>query len=170
MSSPSKFKRIIFIFSIIRSLACIVFIFSNSLKNGEKSNVQSSYVYNLVNAAADKIGIKSEIPHALIRNLAHLVEFAMLGAFTAIIAIYVFNVTRSSSKVEIAKKLFSSAIFCTVVAILDELIQFGSEGRAPQISDALLDVAGALLGIFAVWLTVIVIICIKRRKDLTKNS
>ena len=143
----TRTKLIILIISLTLALACVIFIFSNSLKNGTESSEQSSSVYELVNSVTDALGFKSHVSHGLVRNLAHIAEFAALGIFLSLALAILLQINRSYSPTKIILKLIPAAIICTLIAITDEFIQFGSEGRAPQISDALLDILGALIGI-----------------------
>ena len=153
----SRKKLTLLIISLTLALLCIIFIFSNSLKDGAESSEQSSSVYELVNDVTDALGFKSHVSHALVRNLAHFAEFSILGAFLAMASAMALGVDRKHSLLCAAQKLIPAAALCTLVAIVDELIQFGSEGRAPQVSDALLDILGALFGILAVWTAFIIL-------------
>ena len=143
----SRKKLIILTLSLALAIACVIFIFSNSLKNGEESSEQSSSVYELVNSVTDALGIKGDVSHALVRNLAHIAEFAALGLFLSLAMALLLRIDRSFSPLRALLKLSPSLAICILIATADEFIQFGSEGRAPQVTDALLDVLGALIGI-----------------------
>ena len=156
-------KLVVLTISIVLALLCVIFIFSNSLKDSTESAEQSSSVYELVNSVTSLFGFT--ISHALVRNLAHLAEFALLGIFTALISAAVFGYSHSSTKLQAAKKLIPAAALCIAISIVDELLQFSSVGRAPQISDALLDVLGAIIGISAVWASLIICKAISIKKS-----
>ena len=168
----SNKKLTLLIISLILALLCVIFIFSNSLKDGAESSEQSSSVYELVNDVTDALGFKNHVSHALVRNLAHIAEFALLGVFLSLALALLLRVDRSYSPLRTVLKLLPAAIICTGVAIIDEFIQFGSEGRAPQVSDALLDVLGTLIGI-SVFFAAFVIYrakCAKKHNDETASA
>ena len=159
----SKDKRnIILIISLIATLVCLIFIFSNSLKNSEQSTEQSSFVYKLVNSVTEYLGFN--VSHTFVRKLAHVTEFALLGIFTAFVSSIIFKFSRRDTKLKIVKKLIPAAILCIAAAAFDELLQFSSEGRAPQISDALLDVFGSLIGISVVWAILIIFAAVHNKR------
>ena len=142
----SRKKLIIFIISMALALACVIFIFSNSLKDGAESTEQSSSVYELVNSVTDALGFENHLSHGFVRNLAHVAEFAALGVFLSLAMALLLRINRSYSPLKTVLKLIPAVLICAIIATVDEFIQFGSEGRAPQVTDALLDILGALLG------------------------
>ena len=121
------------------------FIFCMSLNNAEESKALSdSLAQRLINF----LGIN--IPKVILRKGAHFVEFAGLGLClcNALYASFGHRLT----------PVF--ALVGTVIyAISDEVHQIFSEGRACQITDVLIDSAGAILGI------IIVFIIIKERRN-----
>lgn len=109
------------------------FIFCMSLNNAEESKALSdSLAQKLINF----LGIN--IPKIILRKGAHFVEFSGLGLClcNAIYASFGHRLTPVFA-------LVGSVIY----AISDEVHQIFSEGRACQITDVLIDSAGALLGI-----------------------
>ena len=115
------------------------FIFSNSLASGGESNAQSGTVSTLVGEA---LGLPQEVYEGpsfrgAIRSLAHMAEFALLGAEAALL---VRN--RRFSRVGY---VWGGAV-CVFVAACDEIIQLFVPGRAAEFTDLLLDTAGILCG------------------------
>ena len=165
----SKDKRnIILIISLIATLVCLIFIFSNSLKNADQSTEQSSAVYKLINSITAFLGFT--VSHSLVRNLAHVTEFALLGVFAALVSYGIFKHSHRDTKLQGVKRLVPAAILCIAAAAFDELLQFSSEGRAPQISDALLDITGSFIGISIVWaiLTIRAAVDLKRQQKASR--
>ena len=114
------------------------FIFCMSLNNAEESKALSdSLAQRLINF----LGIN--IPKVILRKGAHFVEFAGLGLClcNALYASFGHRLTPVFA-------LVGSVIY----AISDEVHQIFSEGRACQITDVLIDSAGALSGIVIAFL------------------
>ena len=114
------------------------FIFCMSLNNAEESKALSdSLAQKLINF----LGIN--IPKVILRKGAHFVEFAGLGLClcNALYASFGHRLTPVFA-------LVGSVIY----AISDEVHQIFSEGRACQITDVLIDSAGALSGIVIAFL------------------
>lgn len=158
----SRKKLVILTIFITLALLCVIFIFSNSLKNSAESTEQSSAVYKFINSVISSLGFS--VSHSFVRKLAHVTEFALLGIFSALTSIAVFGDSLHSTKLQSTKKLIPAVLLCISVASVDELLQFGSDGRAPQLSDALLDILGSIIGISAVWALIIICKAIRIKK------
>ena len=78
--------RVVFTAALI---ACIMFIFRNSLENGAQSSARSQAVMQLVNSALAKVHLGPLSEH-LIRKLAHFSEFALEG-FLLMLCIRVYT-------------------------------------------------------------------------------
>ena len=78
--------RVVFTAALI---ACIMFIFRNSLENGAQSSARSQAVMQLVNGALAKVHLGPLSEH-LIRKLAHFSEFALEG-FLLMLCIRVYT-------------------------------------------------------------------------------
>ena len=114
------------------------FIFCMSLNNAEESKALSdSLAQRLINF----LGIN--IPKVILRKGAHFVEFAGLGLClcNALYASFGHRLT----------PVFA-LVGAVIYAISDEVHQIFSEGRACQITDVLIDSAGALSGIVIAFL------------------
>ena len=121
-------------------------IWVQSLLPAVQSQVQSDAVKGLLSQ------FLGQGPLALfllthIRKVAHFTEFALLGAEWSLYA-------RSRRRRQ--RRWLWTAVMGLPTAMMDELLQFGSEGRSPQIGDVLLDsggyACGFLLVLGAVWL------------------
>ncbi|MDE6181776.1 MAG: VanZ family protein [Eubacteriales bacterium] len=126
----------------------ILFIFYNSLQNGEESSNTSATVLNFLNNFLETININFKFEGYFIRKLAHFVEFFILG-FSIMLTFEAF--TGKTIKV-LGYPLF----LCLLIPVIDEYIQLFSEGRASLVSDILLDFSGAFSGIIFViiWISI----------------
>ena len=136
------------IFLTLACVATLVFIFSNSLKEAQESVEQSSAVVEIVQEVASVIAPESPIAnatgeayeklHAGVRAIAHVAQFALLGALT--IWCY-FSYT--------SEMLFLSVPLCllAMIPVMDEFLQSFVSGRDSSIFDMLFDTAGCLLGV-----------------------
>ena len=140
-------RKIVLIILIIASVLWTAFIFSNSLDNAEESTEKSSTVTETVNKVASAVGIKEEIPHSTVRDMAHFTEFAVL-AFLISLDLALFLYPKLSRKLALFLGLCAASLpACFLLACVDELIQKFSGGRASQFSDVLLDTLGSLCGV-----------------------
>lgn len=162
MKNLSKNKKISLIF-IALTVFVTLFIFSNSLRNGEESSKQSGFVVTIVETMAKMIGIdfdKSSLSH-FIRKFGHFSEYFLLGAISAL-AIYFWF--------EQKKLIVFAPIYSLIVALCDEFIcQNMTPGRSPQYTDVLIDFCGTLFAIFICW-SVLTFIAKKKTKQLFKNG
>ena len=126
----------------------ICIIFSFSLQSAEVSEELSSDVGRILlekifpemlecseDSTVDRLGLY----HFFLRKAAHFTEYFVLGIL----------VTITLRKVAWKKKWYCELMvigLCILVASMDETIQLFVDGRSGQISDVLLDGAGALVG------------------------
>ena len=129
--------RVVFTAALI---ACIMFIFRNSLENGAQSSARSQAVMQLVNGALAKVHLGPLSEH-LIRKLAHFSEFALEG-FLLMLCMRVYS-RRPLRHITVPM------LAGVLTALTDETIQLFSEGRSSQGTDVWLDSAGVLAGILA---------------------
>ena len=148
--------RKVIIFALLLVII-IGFIWGNSMKTVEQSSAQSTSIVDLLRPLLDPYGKldRSEF-HNLVRKLAHLVEFGVLGLLA---------VGFSASLGDYLEKRFVSLPILVVllVAVIDEYIQYFT-GRGSLVTDVVLDFSGALLGMGAVVLLLWAMKWIKRRK------
>ena len=127
----------------------LLFIWGNSLLSRDVSGDISDRVMEVMNLAAEKLGLGKDfftilldldgdgIPERssrLVRKMAHLTEFACLGALL---------VLRLEDR---GRRVMKAFAFCVATAVSDELLQILSH-RGSQIRDVLLDSIGAVIGI-----------------------
>ena len=123
----------------------VLFIWDNSLQNGGTSDGFSLIFAKWIAPIANKLGFYGNIwaLNRIIRKLAHLTEFTILGG-----VLYV--VLRRYIEYGTVVKTIGVGI---VIASLDEFIQLFSLGRSSQLSDVLIDTVGIIIGISVVKLT-----------------
>ena len=132
---------------ILYIVLCLIvfFILDNSLQNGGTSDGFSLIFAKWIAPIANKLGFYGNIwaLNRIIRKLAHLTEFTILGG-----VLYV--VLRRYIEYGTVVKTIVVGI---VIASLDEFIQLFSLGRSSQLSDVLIDTVGIIIGISVVKLT-----------------
>ena len=137
-------------------MLCTAFIFSNSLKNIEESRADSDVIVEVVEEICDKIAPDNDLNFDyIVRKGAHLTEFFLLGALTTMHYIQVGK----------RRKCSVAFVFLYVIAVAftDEFIQRFT-GRGSSITDVVIDVCGAFIGISAVLLVALMV-----KKHLNKK-
>ena len=125
-------KRLILWIAVILTL---VFIFGQSLLDKDTSKKQSVAVQEKVVEPVHKAITGEDTIHYDIRDLAHTVEFAILG-------IELVLLIRNNKQI---LRWLKSISYGGFVALVDETIQSFS-GRAPELIDIWHDILGAVLG------------------------
>ena len=116
----------------------IAFIWGNSLQPAVESESLSIFWANLVKTIFVfchfhvSIGVLDHV----VRKLAHFTEFALQG----------FLIYKSLSMFRVRNGVKIAIIIGILTAIIDETIQLSVPGRSSQISDVILDTAGAATG------------------------
>ncbi len=163
--TKQKLQWALRIFLTIACVAMLVFIFSNSLKDGEESVKQSSTVVQVVqdvvaiiapnSPVATATGEAYERLHDLVRTLAHFTEFALFGALLLwCVASYTWR-----------KEGFWLALLGVVcVPLIDESLQAFVAGRGAEFRDVCADVAGGVSGILFALVVLLMIVGIIERK------
>ena len=131
--------RVIFTFALI---ACIVFIFSNSMQIGDVSESASGRVLLLMKKVFTRLGMPGVANHLtdhIVRKLAHFCEY-MLEGFLLMLCMRVY--TR-----QYIWHISVPMLGGVLTALTDETIQIFSPGRSSQVTDVWLDSAGVLAGI-----------------------
>lgn len=145
-------------------------IFSFSAQKAQQSqNTSSSVIESMVKLIHGDFDFWSEEKkeetvesyQRLVRKLAHMTEYASLGAMTC-----AFVLTFKKVK----KGAVLCAVFCALYAASDEIHQLFVPGRSGQLSDVLIDTAGAVLGIFVMGLLVLTFVKIKRSKLIRRKD
>lgn len=140
----SKIYKII---SIVLLVAVMVTIFLLSHQNGEESSQTSGFVTKLLNTI-----FRGNAPEFIVRTFGHFSEFAALG-FLLNNCLYAFTEKR--------KPLICIAL-SWAYAWTDEIHQIFIPGRAFQISDLLVDLAGIIVG--SVIIHIFIYICTRKKK------
>ena len=126
-------KRLILWIVVILTLA---FIFGQSLLDKDTSEKQSVAIQEKVVEPVHKAITGEKTIHYDIRDLAHTVEFAILG-------LELMFLIRNKKR---TLRCLKSVSYCGFVALLDETIQNFS-GRAPELIDIWHDILGAVIGV-----------------------
>ncbi len=137
MIKNKKIKAIVF---LLLTVALTLFIFMNSLENGEESGKKSDFIVNIFSSILGIFGIEIDdyILGVLVRKLAHFAEYFVLGLTSTLFVSELRN-----------KKLISlSPTYCLLIAFCDEFVmQMLTAGRAPRLTDVLIDFSGVLLAV-----------------------
>ena len=132
---------------ILYIVLCLIvfFIWDNSLQNGGNSDGFSLIFAKWIAPIANKLGFYGNIwaLNRVVRKLAHLTEFTILGGI-------LYVILRRYIEYGTVVKTIGVGI---VIASLDEFIQLFSLGRSSQLSDVLIDTVGIIIGISVVKLT-----------------
>ena len=132
---------------ILYIVLCLIvfFIWDNSLQNGGNSDGFSLIFAEWLTPVAHKLGFHGNIwaLNRVVRKLAHLTEFTILGGI-------LYVILRRYIEYGTVVKTIGVGI---VIASLDEFIQLFSLGRSSQLSDVLIDTVGIIIGISVVKLT-----------------
>lgn len=133
--------RVIFTAALI---ACIWFIFSNSMAVADVSSVSSGRVLQLLQAVLRRLGhpaLAQRLTMHLVRKMAHFCEYTLEG-FLLMLCMRVYS--RHPLR-HITVPMLAGVL----TALTDETIQLFSQGRSSQVTDVWLDSAGVLAGILA---------------------
>ncbi len=158
MTKITKQNRIRLALKILLPVLCglwLVFIFTNSLRTGEESTVQSNAVVEAVQTVAKWVAPQSQIAnatgedyaklHGIVRTLAHFAEFAVLGALAAwCYCAYTLQI----------RHCYIPVLGTLLIPLIDELLQKFTAGRAASLFDILVDSLGGLTGLFLAGLSV----------------
>ena len=132
----SKTKMILLLGVFIWSL----FIWSNSCRKAVQSAGQSLQVLACFQPLFQALHIPDDIGHVLIRKMAHMSEFFVLGCLWT--AALLWGELR-----HMGSNLLHAGGFCLITALVDETIQLVTPGRGSLVSDVWIDFAGSCIGI-----------------------
>lgn len=118
----------------------VIFIFSNSLANGDQSSGLSGQVTAVINGLLSGLGLPQLTEH-MVRKLAHFGEFALLGlAATWCLRCYLAHYLHHLSL---------PLLFGLLTAGIDETMQLFSPGRCGSVVDMWIDFSGVCTGLLA---------------------
>ena len=137
--------RVIFTFALI---ACIAFIFRNSLETGAQSSMRSQELMALLNELLGKVHLGPLSEHT-IRKLAHFAEFAMEGFLLMLcLRVYTSHFVRHMSW---------PLLGGMTTALTDETIQRFIPNRTSAVTDVWIDMAGVVCGLFVALIILLIV-------------
>lgn len=140
--------------TLLCTFAVVAFIFSNSIQPAARSSEVSGGLLDVVNRILSLIGVS--MSEHLLRKLAHLTEFALLG-------VCLILTTRAYTD-QVLRHIVSPLFAGLLVPVMDETIQMFSAGRSSEVKDVLIDFSGVLIGVVLALVLLWVISARKNRK------
>lgn len=137
--------RVIFTFALI---ACIAFIFRNSLETGAQSSVRSQELMALLNKLLGKVHLGPLSEH-IIRKLAHFAEFTMEG-FLLMLCLRVYTA-------HFVRHMSWPLLGGMTTALMDETIQRFIPNRTSSVTDVWIDMAGVVCGLFVALIILLIV-------------
>lgn len=133
----------------------LAFIWLHSMMPAEDSAEESRRVGQFLTPFLELLVGEGNVTDHLVRKLAHFCEYGALGILAGALLLV---------KKESGIFRWSYALLCALaVAVIDESIQLLADGRGAQVQDVLLDTAGSLTGLLAVWLIATLVRWFRRR-------
>jgi len=133
-------------FWIAAAVLWTLFIWSNSLQTAAESSHQSSGMLELLAPLLAWSGLPVELWHTVIRKLAHMMEFALLGLLWA----RALRPMQNADSEIVCGRLGWVLVICLLTALADETIQLFVPGRSGEIRDMWIDFSGGVVGVLAV--------------------
>ena len=131
------------------------FIWLHSMMPAEDSAEESQRVGQFLTPFLELLVGEGNVTDHLVRKLAHFCEYGALGILAGALLLV---------KKESGIFRWSYALLCALaVAVIDESIQLLADGRGAQVQDVLLDTAGSLTGLLAVWLIAVLVRWLRHR-------
>ena len=150
----SMARKIRFFVFLTLALAIVCFIFSNSFQSGEESNEASGWVAAFLRPILNPFGrLDDDTFHALVRKLAHFVEFGALGTCLG----------GAACNVLWRGRWLCFGGICLLTACADETIQYFT-GRFNSLKDVCIDFAGALCGLLFAFILAKIIVRYKEKR------
>ena len=133
----------------------LAFIWLHSMMPAEDSAEESQRVGQFLTPFLELLVGEGNVTDHLVRKLAHFCEYGALGILPGALLL----VKKKSGIFR-----WSYALLCALaVAVIDESIQLLADGRGAQVQDVLLDTAGSLTGLLAVWLIAVLVRWLRHR-------
>ena len=137
--------RVIFTFALI---ACIAFIFRNSLETGAQSSMRSQELMAVLNELLGKVHLGPLSEHT-IRKLAHFAEFTMEG-FLLMLCLRVYTA-------HFVRHMSWPLLGGMTTALTDETIQRFIPNRTSAVTDVWIDMAGVVCGLFVALIILLIV-------------
>ena len=157
-------KKILIVIDILLILATVAFIISNSAMPAEKSNNTSEGVTDKVvesvkplKDAIEQEKVDKEDIHKGVRKIAHVLEYALLGAELMALLLLIFST-------DPMKRLIYVLFFGLALAVCDESVQKLTD-RTSSTTDVMIDFGGLCIGIALAYFAFAVIRLIIKRKS-----
>lgn len=125
---------------LLPSILWMIFIFMMSHTNGNESSNQSNFIATIISKFVD---IDHEVLTFLIRKTAHMSEYAIL------LLLIFYGLEKISTY---KYKLSLSLLITFLYACSDEFHQLFIPGRSGQLKDVIIDISGALIMLFVIYL------------------
>lgn len=133
----------------------LAFIWLHSMMPAEDSAEESQRVGQFLTPFLELLVGEGNVTDHLVRKLAHFCEYGALGILAGALLLV---------KKESGILRWSYTLLCALaVAVVDESIQLLADGRGAQVQDVLLDAAGSLTGLLAVWLIAVLVRWLRHR-------
>lgn len=133
----------------------LAFIWLHSMMSAEDSAEESQRVGQFLTPFLELLVGEGNVTDHLVRKLAHFCEYGALGILAGALLLV---------KKESGIFRWSYTLLCALaVAVVDESIQLLADGRGAQVQDVLLDTAGSLTGLLAVWLIAVLVRWLRHR-------
>ena len=136
----SKQVRHFRILSVLMGLT-LLFIWGHSMVPAKLSSEESSRFVVFFNGLISDVGGSFFVTDHMVRKTAHFIEYAVLGAETALRTKWKNAISPGRSG-----KCPDALFFWVGVPVTDELIQYFTPGRACMIQDVILDMSGFAAG------------------------
>lgn len=137
--------RVLFTAALI---ACIIFIFRNSLQEGSISSARSHAVMQKINQLLGYVNLGPFSEH-VVRKLAHFAEFLLEG-FLLMLCLRVY--TR-----HFVRHVSWPLLGGLATALTDETIQLRIAGRSSSVVDVWIDFSGVIVGLFVALLLLLIV-------------
>ena len=137
--------RVIFTAALI---ACIAFIFRNSMESGTVSSARSQAVMVYINTLLARVHLGPLSEHT-VRKLAHFSEFALEG-FLLMLCIRVYTK-------HFVRHMSWPLLGGMTTALMDETIQLRSISRSSSVVDVWIDMAGVTAGLLAALVILLIV-------------
>lgn len=164
-SENRKIKyKIILSWCLVILWAAVIFYFSS--KNADDSTVQSqgmiSSFSGIIGASINSYELMEKID-GIVRESAHAVEYFILGALVLNAVYLCLNYRKQeemlltaetgiecSDRFRILNAVILSVLVCVLYSLSDEIHQIPIDGRAFQLIDLFIDLAGTVAGVMAI--------------------
>lgn len=137
--------RVIFTLAL---LACVAYIFRNSLQTGAQSSLRSQAAMETVNETLGWLHLGPLSEHT-IRKLAHFLEFMMEG-FLLMLCLRVYTA-------RFVRHISWPLLGGLATAVMDETIQVFIPNRTPLVTDVWIDMLGVVAGIFVALVILLIV-------------